>query len=121
MSQYIETKEQSRIIDFSATLTTSVVTHKYISFEEEDILLDGNGYQTCCFRNCTLRYAGGESPQFVNCTFSSCNWVLGQLEVNDLKLMAILESTSRTALLANLGDAVRMLSAQPNKLIEEAV
>ncbi len=38
-------------------------------FIDQDVVVDGKRYEGYVFVNCTLIYAGGELPIFVNCTF----------------------------------------------------
>jgi len=43
--------------------------HENDSFIGSQVNLDGNEYQGCVFRNCTLVYSGGKPPSFINCSF----------------------------------------------------
>ena len=43
-------------------------------FNHETVVLDGEHFQTCEFRNCRLVYAGGEPPHFGDCRFEGCEW-----------------------------------------------
>ncbi len=42
------------------------------SFQDTDIVLDGNDYYDCQFANCNLIYRGGEPPDIRDCSFSGC-------------------------------------------------
>jgi hypothetical protein len=45
------------------------------SFTNSEIVLDGRGYDNCCFRGCILIYRGG-SVQMTNNSFDGCAWRL---------------------------------------------
>jgi hypothetical protein len=60
-------------------------------FKNEEMVLDGNGYDNCWFENCTLWYKGGDPPEFSNCQFISCNWRLGDIPMNTIKFIASLK------------------------------
>jgi len=40
----------------------------------ETVLLDGETFTDCEFRDCRLVYAGGEPPSFIGCRFDGCEW-----------------------------------------------
>lgn len=48
--------------------------HKTETFENRSIVLDGNDYEDCTFRNCTLIYQGGASPKLLNNYLENCTW-----------------------------------------------
>jgi hypothetical protein len=43
-------------------------------FNHETVVLDGEFYSDCEFRDCRLIYRGGEVPHFENCRFEECDW-----------------------------------------------
>lgn len=45
-----------------------------VIYNHETVLLDGEEFSDCEFRDCRLVYAGGETPVFGNCTFVGCDW-----------------------------------------------
>ncbi len=45
-------------------------------FNHETIVLDGENFSDCEFRDCRLVYSGGELPSFSDCRFDKCDWKL---------------------------------------------
>lgn len=43
-------------------------------FNHETVVLDGENFEDCEFRDCRMVYAGGELPHFGNCRFEGCDW-----------------------------------------------
>ena len=43
-------------------------------FNHETVMLDGEGFSDCEFRECRLVYSGGEPPSFERCRFDKCEW-----------------------------------------------
>ncbi len=43
-------------------------------FNHETVVLDGEGFVDCEFRDCRLVYSGGEPPSFKGCRFHDCEW-----------------------------------------------
>jgi hypothetical protein len=58
-----------------------VATLRNERLTKQTIAVDGNRYEACVFRDCTLIYAGGNLPSFVNCTFRNV-----KLQVDDQAL-----------------------------------
>ena len=50
--------------------------------------LDGNIYNACEFRNCTITYNGGTLPYFNDCVFAGCQWHFGDAAQRTITLMA---------------------------------
>jgi hypothetical protein len=44
------------------------------TYNHETIVLDGESFERCEFRNCRLVYAGGDLPTFSECRFEACEW-----------------------------------------------
>ena len=44
------------------------------TFSHETVVLDGETFADCEFRDCRLVYAGGEAPAFTGCKFVDCDW-----------------------------------------------
>ncbi|WP_293678268.1 hypothetical protein [uncultured Phenylobacterium sp.] len=44
------------------------------TFSHETVMLDGETFADCEFRDCRLVYAGGEPPTFTGCKFHDCDW-----------------------------------------------
>jgi hypothetical protein len=51
-----------------------VAHYKAESFESRSIVLDGDEYEDCTFRNCTLIYRGGDLPKLLNNSLENCSW-----------------------------------------------
>jgi hypothetical protein len=51
-----------------------VASHKAETFENRSVVLDGDEYEDCTFRNCSLIYKGGEPPRLVNNYLENCSW-----------------------------------------------
>ena len=43
-------------------------------YNHETVVLDGESFEDCEFRQCRLVYSGGETPHFRNCRFDDCEW-----------------------------------------------
>ena len=43
-------------------------------FNHETVVLDGEFYSDCEFRDCRMIYRGGEVPTFTRCRFEDCEW-----------------------------------------------
>jgi len=43
-------------------------------FNHETVVLDGQAYADCEFRDCRMVFSGGEPPVFTNCRFEGCDW-----------------------------------------------
>jgi hypothetical protein len=98
-------------------LSGDVGPNRYSLFDGQTKLVDGQNYEVCCFRNCTLVYDGGESPHFSNCSFVSCNWQLGRVMVEGIGFMGLFMVREADELIDSLLYAVRRrpepLSATP--------
>lgn len=47
-----------------------------IHYNHETVVMDGETFSACEFRDCRLVYSGGEPPRFENCRFDNCDWRL---------------------------------------------
>lgn len=56
-------------------------------FNQETLVLDGEHFADCEFRNCRLIYRGGETPQFDGCRFEQCDWKFEDAAANTLAMM----------------------------------
>ena len=56
-------------------------------FEGGTEVLDGNEYEACEFRNCTLVYNGGKLPELVQCKFYEVRWQFGDAAGRTLDLL----------------------------------
>ena len=43
-------------------------------FNHETVVLDGEAFDGCEFRDCRLVYSGGVAPSFKDCKFHGCEW-----------------------------------------------
>lgn len=46
-----------------------MATFRNETFSDQEIVVDGNLYESCGFFDCTLIYQGGEPPDFLRCSF----------------------------------------------------
>jgi hypothetical protein len=53
-------------------------------FNHETIVLDGEAFSACEFRDCRLVFQGGEPPTFEDCTFDDCDWRFEAAAANTL-------------------------------------
>ena len=44
------------------------------TFNHETVVLDGEAFEGCEFRQCRLVYSGGQAPSFIECRFEGCEW-----------------------------------------------
>ena len=47
-----------------------------IRYNHETVVLDGETFSDCEFRDSRLVYSGGEVPSFSRCKFDGCEWKL---------------------------------------------
>ena len=45
-----------------------------VTYNHETVVLDGEAFRRCEFRDCRLVYSGGEPPTFTGCRFHDCEW-----------------------------------------------
>ncbi|MDP1735925.1 MAG: hypothetical protein Q8L23_00640 [Caulobacter sp.] len=43
-------------------------------FNHETVVLDGEAFADCEFRDCRMVYSGGKPPVFDSCRFDNCDW-----------------------------------------------
>ncbi|HEY1427614.1 MAG TPA: hypothetical protein VGF50_13160 [Caulobacteraceae bacterium] len=43
-------------------------------YHHESVVLDGESFERCEFRQCRLVYGGGDLPSFSECRFDACEW-----------------------------------------------
>ena len=53
-------------------------------FNHETVVLDGESFEACEFRDCRLVYSGGETPSFSGCRFDGCEWKFEGAAANTL-------------------------------------
>lgn len=59
------------------------------TFENDNIVVDGNHYNDCKFDNCSLVFRGGQIPQITGCGFDNCRW---QFEDSAQRTMTFLKA-----------------------------
>jgi hypothetical protein len=81
------------------------------AFNHETIILDGETFEDCEFRNCRLVYAGGEPPELTGCRFEDCEWKFEEAAARTLeqlrRLWSIGEKASVQALIKTITGAAR--------------
>ena len=45
-----------------------------VAYNHETVVLDGEEFDDCEFRDCRLVYAGGKPPSFSGCRIDGCEW-----------------------------------------------
>lgn len=65
---------------------------KFVDGEFDGVTLDidGNIFEGCTFKNCQLRFAGGDGAQFDKCTFDGVGILFVGAAANTLKFMGAL-------------------------------
>ena len=53
-------------------------------FNHETVVLDGETFSACEFRDCRLVFRGGEPPTFEDCRFDACDWRFEAAAANTL-------------------------------------
>lgn len=61
-----------------------------IIFNHETVVLDGEHFADCEFRDCRMVFSGGPPPVFKNCRFHGCDWRFDEAAANTLKYMRVL-------------------------------
>ncbi|WGF89895.1 hypothetical protein [Marinivivus vitaminiproducens] len=57
------------------------------TFDRKRIEADGFRFEDCIFNECTIVYAGGDLPSFINCTFDHCAFVFEGSASNTVELL----------------------------------
>ncbi len=66
-------------------------------FNHETVLLDGDSFSDCEFRDCRMVYAGGEVPHFEHCRFDGCEWKFDDAAARTLAHMKLVWSAGGKA------------------------
>ena len=61
-----------------------------VIYNHETVLLDGQAFSDCEFRESRLVYAGGEVPTFANCRFDACEWKFEEGATNTLAYLKVM-------------------------------
>jgi hypothetical protein len=66
-------------------------------YNHETVVLDGESFSDCDFRECRMVYAGGEPPRFEDCRFSECEWKFEDAAARTLAYMKLVWSAGGKA------------------------
>lgn len=61
--------------------------YKAETFEDRQVPLDGNEYDSCTFTRCELVYAGGSLPSLMNNRITECKWTFDGAASRTVKFM----------------------------------
>jgi hypothetical protein len=61
-----------------------------MSYSHETVVLDGETFTSCEFRDCRMVYAGGEPPAFRDCKFVDCEWKQDEAAARTLAYLKVL-------------------------------
>jgi len=61
-----------------------------VAYNHETVVLDGETFADCEFRDCRLVYSGGPPPVFENCRFHGCDWKQDEAAARTLAYLKIL-------------------------------
>jgi len=71
-------------------------------YNHETVLLDGEMFDACEFRDCRMIYAGGEPPTFSKCRFDGCDWRFDEAAAHTLTYLKTLWSAGQKATVQGL-------------------
>ena len=71
-------------------------------YNHETVLLDGEMFDACEFRDCRMIYAGGEPPTFSKCRFDGCDWRLDEAAGHTMAYLKTLWSVGQKATVQGL-------------------
>jgi hypothetical protein len=71
-------------------------------YNHETVLLDGEVFDACEFRDCRMIYAGGEPPTFSKCRFDGCDWRFDEAAAHTLTYLKTLWSAGQKATVQGL-------------------
>jgi hypothetical protein len=71
-------------------------------YNHETVLLDGETFDACEFRDCRMVYAGGEPPVFAQCRFDNCDWRFDEVAGNTLTYLKTLWTVGQKATVQGL-------------------
>jgi hypothetical protein len=63
-----------------------------ITYSHETVVLEGETFSDCEFRDCRLIYTGGEPAVLTNCQFVGCDWKLEDGAVRTLAHLKLMWS-----------------------------
>jgi len=71
-------------------------------YNHETVLLDGEVFDACEFRDCRMVFAGGEPPSFSKCRFDGCDWRFDEAAAHTLTYLKTLWSAGQKATVQGL-------------------
>ena len=71
------------------------------TFEGQNVLLDGNEFIDCTFKNCKIEYRGFAGFNLESNSVTNCSWIMGNPAANAINYLA--------ALYAQGGDARKLV------------
>ena len=66
-------------------------------FNHETVVLDGQDFSDCEFRECRMVYNGGPPPDFRDCRFEKCDWKFEDAAANTLAYLKLVWSVGGKA------------------------
>lgn len=66
-------------------------------YNHETVVLDGESFADCEFRDCRLIYSGGETPSFKNCKFVDCDWRMDEAAAHTLAYLKVIWNAGQKA------------------------
>lgn len=71
-------------------------------YNHESVLLDGETFDACEFRDCRMIYAGGEPPTFSGCRFDGCDWRFDEAAGRTLAYLKVVWAAGQKATVQGL-------------------
>lgn len=68
-----------------------------VTYNHETVVLDGETFSDCEFRDCRLVYAGGAAPLFEGCKFHGCEWKQDEAALRTLAYLKVLWNVGEKA------------------------
>lgn len=68
-----------------------------VIYNHETVVLDGEHFSDCEFRDSRLVYSGGEPPVFSGCQFHGCEWKQDEAAVRTLAYLKVLWNVGEKA------------------------
>jgi hypothetical protein len=87
-----------------------MTTYQNRAFANQNIVVDGNRYVACSFRNVGLVYTGGDLPSFEGCTFQSISLQLGGAALSTVRYLSGLH---QGGIVAPVEAALKRIEAGP--------
>jgi len=68
-----------------------------VMYNHETVVLDGETFSDCEFRDCRLVYSGGATPVFESCKFHGCEWKQDDAAIRTLAYLKALWNVGEKA------------------------